>query len=221
MTLKEYLVTAQRKALEEKAVVFAENIEDELAAAAQEGKSELIVSLNDEAEVFTNPYFIKCAGELLEGLNIEVGWKEKLGLWNNSLEQFIRISWGESKIALLPGIETGGITTESFEVLDQQSNMDELVRKIEEWSAAKGLDKAEPSKQMLKVIEEIGEIAAALARGDMDELEDGIGDGVVTLTILAQQTGLNITGCTERAYNVIAGRTGKMINGVFVKSEDL
>lgn len=103
----------------------------------------------------------------------------------------------------------------------EEIKLNELVNKIEQWSTNKGLDQAESSKQMLKVVEEIGEIAAALARGDMDALKDGIGDGVITLTILAQQNGMTVQDCTQTAYNVIAGRTGKMIDGVFVKSEDL
>ena len=100
-------------------------------------------------------------------------------------------------------------------------NMNELVVAVEEWSKNKGLDKAEPTKQFLKVAEEFGEIAAAMARNDMYELQDAIGDTIVTLIILAQQHELEVAECLEAAYNVIAKRTGKMINGVFVKSEDL
>lgn len=64
--------------------------------------------------------------------------------------------------------------------------MNELIKNVEEWSKDKGLDKAESSKQFLKVTEEVGEVAAALARNDRNELRDGIGDVVVTLIILAQ-----------------------------------
>lgn len=99
--------------------------------------------------------------------------------------------------------------------------MQELIEKIEQWSVEKGLDKAESSKQMLKVVEEVGEVASALAKNKPNELKDGIGDVVVTLVILAQQNGLTLEECTQTAYDVIAGRTGKMIDGVFVKSEDL
>lgn len=99
--------------------------------------------------------------------------------------------------------------------------MDKLVSLVEEWSKNKGLDKAESSKQFLKVTEEVGEVAGALARGDKEELTDGIGDVFVTLIILAQQNGLTAEECLTQAYNVIAKRKGKMINGVFVKEEDL
>lgn len=99
--------------------------------------------------------------------------------------------------------------------------LDQLVAQTEQWSKDKGLDKAEPSKQFLKVTEEIGEVAAALARGDMELLKDSIGDSVVTLTILAQQNGLSLEECLEQAYGEISGRKGKTINGIFVKEEDL
>lgn len=99
--------------------------------------------------------------------------------------------------------------------------MDELIKQVEQWSKDKGIDQAESSKQMLKVVEEVGEIAAAIARQDQDELRDAIGDTVVTLIILAQQNDMDLHECLNCAYDVIKGRTGKTVNGVFVKSEDL
>lgn len=99
--------------------------------------------------------------------------------------------------------------------------MQKLITNIEQWSINKGLDKAESSKQFLKVTEEVGEVASALARNNLDALKDGIGDVVVTLIILAQQNGLTLEECTQVAYEEIKGRTGKMVDGVFVKSSDL
>lgn len=100
-------------------------------------------------------------------------------------------------------------------------NLEKLVEQVEKWSIDKGLDKAESSKQFLKIAEESGEVAAALARNNMHELKDGIGDVVVTLIILAQQNGLTLEECLGQAYGEIKGRTGEMVDGVFVKSEDL
>ncbi|UOO46919.1 MazG-like family protein [Enterococcus casseliflavus] len=99
--------------------------------------------------------------------------------------------------------------------------MNELVELVEQWAKNKGLDKGEPSKQMLKVVEETGEVAAALARNDLDALRDGIGDVAVTLIILALQNDMDLYECLNLAYDEIKGRTGKMVNGVFVKSSDL
>ena len=99
--------------------------------------------------------------------------------------------------------------------------MDRLVKLVEKWSKDRDLHKAESSKQFLKVSEEVGEVASALARGQVEELKDGIGDVIVTLIILAQQQGLSVEECLETAYNEIADRKGKTVNGVFVKEEDL
>ena len=100
-------------------------------------------------------------------------------------------------------------------------NLSKLVKNVEQWSIDKGLDKAESSKQFLKVTEEVGEVAAALARNDNDALKDGIGDVIVTLIILSQQNDTTIEGCLSVAYQEISDRKGKVVNGVFVKESDL
>ncbi|EMC2423185.1 MazG-like family protein [Enterococcus faecalis] len=99
--------------------------------------------------------------------------------------------------------------------------MNELVKLVEEWAKEKRLDKAEPEKQMLKVVEEVGEVAAALARNNKNDLRDGIGDVVVTLVILAMQNDMDLYECLNQAYNEIKDRKGKNVNGVFVKESDL
>ena len=78
-----------------------------------------------------------------------------------------------------------------------------------------------PDKQLGKLIEEIGELAAGIARKDQDRVIDGVGDAVVVLTILSAQHGVMIEDCIEAAWNEIKDRKGKMIDGVFVKQEDL
>lgn len=101
------------------------------------------------------------------------------------------------------------------------TELNTLVHYVEQWSINKGLDKAESSKQYLKVAEEVGEVVAALARSDMDALRDGIGDSVVTLIILAQQNNITLEECLQTAYDEIKHRTVKVVNGTFVKSSDL
>lgn len=103
----------------------------------------------------------------------------------------------------------------------EEPNMKNLITQVEQWSKEKGLDQAEPTKQFLKVSEEFGEIGAALARGNEADFKDAVGDTVVTLIILAQQKGYTLEECLQVAYAEISGRTGQMVDGVFVKSEDL
>jgi NTP pyrophosphatase (non-canonical NTP hydrolase) len=50
-----------------------------------------------------------------------------------------------------------------------------------------------------------------------NELKDAFGDTIVTLIILAGQNGLKLEDCLEYAYNEIKDRTGKTVNGTFVK----
>ena len=100
-------------------------------------------------------------------------------------------------------------------------NLNELTNKIRIWAIERGLDEAQPEKQMLKLVEEIGELAEGLAKGNLDEVIDSIGDSYVVLTILAMQLDLNIEDCVKVAYEEIADRRGKMVNGVFVKEADL
>ena len=72
---------------------------------------------------------------------------------------------------------------------------------------------------MLKLVEEVGEICRAVLKDDIDEVIDGIGDAVVVLTNLAELCGVSIEECIQEAYNVISKRTGKMVNGTFVKDQ--
>lgn len=96
--------------------------------------------------------------------------------------------------------------------------MIETIRNVEEWANNKGLIKQENSfAQMCKVTEEIGEVASALAKKNVENLKDGIGDSIVTLIILAKQNGLNVEECLEQAWSEISCRTGKLVDGVFIK----
>ena len=46
---------------------------------------------------------------------------------------------------------------------------------------------------------------------------DGLGDTLVTLIILAAQYSLELGDCLEYAYNEIKNRTGKTVGGTFIK----
>ena len=97
---------------------------------------------------------------------------------------------------------------------------DELILQVGNWAYDKGLVKRENApKQMLKVMEEVGETAGALLKGNETELKDGIGDSFVTLIILAEQLGYTPQECLEAAWEEIKNRKGKTKDGVFVKDE--
>lgn len=99
--------------------------------------------------------------------------------------------------------------------------LDELQVKVAEWADKRGILKKEnATKQMMKVMEEVGETAGAILKRNEKEIVDGIGDSLVTLIILANQLGYTPQECLEAAWNEIKDREGKTINGVFVKNVD-
>ena len=89
---------------------------------------------------------------------------------------------------------------------------------ILEWANQRGIlipDNA--TKQMIKLTEEVGELAGAIAKNNKTDQIDAIGDIQVVLIILSEQLGIDYKEALESAYNVIKNRTGKTINGVFIK----
>jgi hypothetical protein len=58
---------------------------------------------------------------------------------------------------------------------------------IENWFIDRGLQACDPEKQKLKLVEEIGEIASGMCRGNKELIMDGIGDVYVVLIGLSLQ----------------------------------
>ena len=115
------------------------------------------------------------------------------------------------------------------------SKFDKLNRRVGTWAKSKGiLDKATPLTQHSKTQEEVNELFEALFsqqnnlenyttyKGDVkntkEEIKDAIGDILVTLLIQCKLQNLTTVECLESALNIIEKRTGKMINGTFVKN---
>ena len=98
-------------------------------------------------------------------------------------------------------------------------NQNERFELIRKWATERGIyDKGNSHTQYVKLMEEAGELAAALLNKDVYEIKDAIGDMVVVLTNLAALEGMQIENCIDSAYNEIANRTGVMQNGTFVKT---
>ena len=91
---------------------------------------------------------------------------------------------------------------------------------IREWAENKGIyEKGDAKTQFVKLSEEMGELAMSILKNDEEEFKDAIGDCVVVLTNLAHLKGYTIEECVNGSYGVIAKRTGKMVNGTFVKDK--
>lgn len=100
-------------------------------------------------------------------------------------------------------------------------NLDKLTENIQQWAKDRNLDIADPNKQTIKLGEEFGELCEGMVKSNFDQVIDSIGDMYVVLTILSMQLGLEIEDCVRLAYEEIADRKGEMVNGVFVKEDDL
>jgi NTP pyrophosphatase (non-canonical NTP hydrolase) len=99
--------------------------------------------------------------------------------------------------------------------------MQTLIENVENWAEERGLfieGVSTPEKQFLKTVEEVGELASALATKDTLGVVDAIGDITVTLIILSKLAGVDIEYCLQQAFRVIKNRKGQIINGTFVKS---
>jgi NTP pyrophosphatase (non-canonical NTP hydrolase) len=93
-------------------------------------------------------------------------------------------------------------------------------QEVIQWALDKGIITPDNAKsQLLKSFEEMGEVARAVLKSNQEELIDGLGDVLVTLIILAEIKGVKLEDCLGSAYNVIKNRTGKTVNGTFIKNE--
>jgi NTP pyrophosphatase (non-canonical NTP hydrolase) len=100
------------------------------------------------------------------------------------------------------------------------SSESERFQKIRDWAGERGLyTKGDKKTQFCKLMEEAGELGRAVLKDDQPEFIDAIGDMVVVLTNMAHLGGTTIENCIDTAYEVISKRTGKMVNGTFVKDE--
>ena len=108
----------------------------------------------------------------------------------------------------------------------------EEVTRVEQWGKERGLLPKEKrflhgveindgpdynNAQTLKLMEEVGELAKAVAYRDGEGIIDSIGDCAVVLIILAAQYGVTFEECLDYAWNEIKDRTGKLEDGLFKK----
>lgn len=87
-----------------------------------------------------------------------------------------------------------------------------------DWAKEKGiLEKGNPQAQAEKTLEEVQELLDAIAVNDKAEIEDALGDILVTIIIQAEMQGVELKKCLKGAYDIISKRKGVMIEGQFVK----
>lgn len=97
-------------------------------------------------------------------------------------------------------------------------NMKDLIEKTSQWHHDRNLiDGATSKDQVLKLIQEVGELSDSVCKGE--DVKDDIGDCLVILINIAEREGTTLEECLAVAYNDIKDRKGRMVDGIFVKEE--
>ncbi len=154
---------------------------------------------------------------------------EQIGLHYRTLQNwengYGEISIGKAKkLAEYFGVSVGYLL--GIDDVSAKDNITDLIAKINEWADERNLKQADPKIQWMRITEEVGEIRDVLLKptkftDPQIALKDAIGDTLVTIIVLAHQLDLDVTKCLNIAYEEIKNRRGKMINGTFVKEDDL
>lgn len=94
---------------------------------------------------------------------------------------------------------------------------DDLVAEVIEWGREHNIDN--PHRQLNKALEELGEVAHEMTRDhyNTEEMQDAIGDTLVTIIILADILNFDPLFCLQEAYDTIKTRTGRTSDGNFIK----
>lgn len=97
----------------------------------------------------------------------------------------------------------------------------EVQQKVLNWAADREIiPNSTPTAQLMKTMSELGELADATLKGHQADIEDGVGDVLVTLIIYCALAGIDPVWCLEGAYATIKDRKGKLTpEGIFVKEE--
>jgi NTP pyrophosphatase (non-canonical NTP hydrolase) len=102
--------------------------------------------------------------------------------------------------------------------------MEALEQEVIQWAEEKGIfEKSTPIKQMEKMEEEVNELFTEVFieetdnRDDVSGIKGELGDVLVTCIVQAQFHGLSLPTCLSAATDKITKRTGRMIDGQFVK----
>lgn len=99
------------------------------------------------------------------------------------------------------------------------TSFNQIQMQVIRWSEArKIIPNSTPEAQMLKMVSEVGELADAINKGNMDDIQDAVGDTLVCLINVCALLDIDPVDCLQIAYDQIKHRKGTLLpNGVFVK----
>lgn len=101
--------------------------------------------------------------------------------------------------------------------------VEELIENVIQWGADRGITENSDAKtQYLKLVEEVGELGGAIARGNRELMLDACGDIIVVALMIMAIEDTSMEECLGKAWMEIKDRKGFLRpDGVYVKSEDL
>jgi len=162
---------------------------------------------------------------IMDNVKTSMYTTERSYIYNKAFAKYFQVEDHISKSERFPfgkdayQVYLDGLTTRSNGTLDYMKT-DNRFQLIRDWAGERGLyTKGDTKTQFCKLMEEAGELGRAVLKNDNEEFVDAIGDMVVVLTNMAHLGGTTIEKCIDTAYKVISKRTGKMVNGTFVKDE--
>ena len=101
-------------------------------------------------------------------------------------------------------------------------SLSELEFKIRTWGHERNIISGlTPKDQLPKLVEELGELGGAIARGKREVFIDSIGDIIVVLTLMAAMEDTSLQEALNHAWNEIKDRRGIVRDGIFIKEQDL
>ena len=104
--------------------------------------------------------------------------------------------------------------------LETRATIDTYILKVSQWHHDRNLIEGSTDKdQVLKLMQELGELSDSVCKNE--DIRDDIGDMLVVMINIIERNNLTITDCLEKAWNDIKDRKGKMVDGIFVKEENL
>ena len=105
-------------------------------------------------------------------------------------------------------------------MIHEEEYIKHAIQQVVSWHLARNLIHGSSDKdQVLKLIQEVGELSDSICK-EQSPIDD-IGDIMVVLINIIVRNNLSVTECLNHAYNDIKDRKGKMIDGIFVKEEDM
>lgn len=128
---------------------------------------------------------------------------------------------GHSGVRPLCDLKSETLVSVPEEEKEEEAKKMNITERIQKWATERDLMFGQPTAQMVKLMEEVGELANGINKDREGQIIDSIGDIYVVLVILCMQLDLDINDCIKAAYDEIKDRKGQMINGLFVKEEDL